>query len=92
MVAGIMAQWRSWGGVVVKVGPRAGVPSGTPDLVGVLFGRCVVVEVKRPGGVVSDVQRVRLDEWKAGGARVLVCDSVEGFCAYFDLLRFGYNT
>ena len=37
MVAGIMAQWRSWGGVVVKVGPRAGVPSGTPDLVGVLL-------------------------------------------------------
>ena len=51
----------------------AGLLSFTPDLVGVLLVRCVVVEVMRPGGVDSDVQRVRLDEWKAGGARVLMC-------------------
>jgi len=43
---------------------------GTPDILGCHEGRMFALEVKRPGGVVSDIQARELENWKKSGALV----------------------
>lgn len=62
--------WKHWSGM----GSRKGVS----DLIGTLppYGRGVFIEIKRPGGELSDHQIVFLRKMKAGGALVGVVRSV----------------
>lgn len=54
-----------------------GMVAGVPDLLIVYDGRALFIEVKRPGGRLSEAQgRVHALLWKAGAA-VAVCSSVE---------------
>lgn len=49
--------------------------AGTPDLVGCIDGRAVLIEVKRPGGTLSRIQEHRISEWRDAGALVIVAHS-----------------
>jgi hypothetical protein len=51
---------KRWGGGFAR--------SGLPDISGCINGRCFQLEVKRPGGVVSDLQRLELARWNRAGA------------------------
>lgn len=59
----------------VKGGPMQ--MSGVPDLLACRGGQLYAFEVKRPGGRVSAIQRKRLDELEAAGAKAAVVTSVE---------------
>lgn len=52
-------------------------PSGIPDLAGVVYGRSVFVEAKRPEGEVSRVQHRRIRQLGDAGAIVCVATSVD---------------
>lgn len=44
--------------------------AGDPDLTGCYRGRHFELEVKAPGGRLTRIQEVRLDEWRRAGAVV----------------------
>jgi len=50
--------------------------AGDPDIDACIRGRSVQIEVKRPGGKPTPLQRRRLEEWRRAGAVVGVVDSV----------------
>lgn len=58
--------------------------AGTPDVFCVSYSNVFLFELKKPGGVVSDIQQVRLDEWSMAGAKCLVCYSA-GDAIYYVL-------
>jgi len=60
---------RKQGAKVVKFHGGPFTEKGTPDLLGAWHGRSLAIEVKQPGGRLSDIQRQRLREWRAAGAR-----------------------
>lgn len=51
--------------------------TGDPDLIAIKAGRVYGLEVKRPGGRVTKIQRHRLAELEAAGAIVGVVTSLE---------------
>jgi hypothetical protein len=56
--------------------------AGDPDLTGCFRGRHFELEVKAPGGRLTRIQEVRLEEWRAAGAVVGVVHSAgEALCA-----------
>lgn len=50
--------------------------AGSPDIIACLNGRCWVIEVKTPTGELSNIQKVRLEEWYRAGAICCVVTSV----------------
>jgi len=56
--------------------------AGTPDILCISFKMPFLFEVKKPGGVVSDIQQVRIFEWEDAGANCLVCYSAEPALTY----------
>lgn len=56
--------WKTWGGPYQ--------PAGMPDLAGIVVGRSIFVEVKRPVGRVSPVQRMMHTRLRRAGAIVVV--------------------
>jgi hypothetical protein len=56
----------------------SGVIAGIPDLL-CLFGGVTGIEMKIPGGHVSDAQAKIHERWRAAGIRVEVCYSFEEF-------------
>lgn len=46
--------------------------NGIPDLLAIKYGKAMFIEVKREGGRLSLVQKLRIDELKAAGAIVKV--------------------
>ena len=58
--------------------------SGVPDRIVMLPpGRIFFVELKRQGGIVSDVQKTRLQELTARNINARVCIGVEGIEEFF---------
>jgi hypothetical protein len=51
--------------------------AGKPDITGCLSGRRFELEVKVPGGKLTPLQKVTLEQWKEAGAIVAVVHSVE---------------
>lgn len=51
--------------------------AGTPDLIGSLRGRFIAIEVKRPGGVVSPLQKAHLKLIRQAGGVAFVAYSLE---------------
>ncbi len=50
--------------------------NGFPDRFYAKAGRVILIEWKKPGGVVSAQQRLRHDELRAAGVEVHVCDNL----------------
>ena len=50
---------------------------GYPDIEFILAGRTVRIEVKRPGGVVAVIQRLRVEQIRKAGGEAYFVDSVE---------------
>ena len=51
--------------------------AGKPDITGCLKGRRFELEVKKPGGKPTPLQKVTLEQWKEAGAIVAVVHSVD---------------
>lgn len=62
---------------VLKVHGGPMQKSGIPDILACRNGRLLAIEVKRPGGRVTAIQRKRLAELEAAGADVVVITSVD---------------
>lgn len=56
---------------------ESGAEPGTPDLIGVLMGRCILIEVKVDYNKPSEIQKKRHQEWRDAGA--LVIEARENF-------------
>jgi hypothetical protein len=63
--------------------------AGEPDLDACVAGRAVKVEVKRPGGKATALQRHVLDEWARAGAVTGVVTSVADLDALLDAAGLG---
>ena len=50
---------------------------GVPDRIILIYGKILFVELKAPGGELSELQRVMISNMRFHGARVEVIDSVE---------------
>lgn len=51
--------------------------AGTPDIVACLNGRFVAIEVKRPKGVISELQKANIELIKRAGGVAFIAYSVE---------------
>lgn len=51
--------------------------AGTPDIIACVNGRFVAIEVKKPGGVVSELQRAHIKLIHQAGGEAFVSDSLE---------------
>ena len=56
--------------------------SGDGDLIGSLWGRFCVIEVKRPGATPSKLQLAELDAWRQTGAYAMWTDNFEAVRAF----------
>ena len=56
---------------------RGRISAGTPDLVALRRGRGIMIEVKRPGGRLTERQRLEHERLRALGIPVTVARSVE---------------
>lgn len=69
--------WRAnCGGLSISGRPMRGNPSGTADILGVVNGRPVAMEVKRSSGKQSEVQAHWQRAWEAAGGLYVVVRSV----------------
>ena len=69
--------WRAnCGGLSITGRPMRGNPSGTADILGVVNGRPVAMEVKRSSGKQSEVQAHWQRAWEAAGGLYAVVRSV----------------
>ena len=70
-------RWLRTLGWAVKLHGSAWQQPGLPDILAIIDGRTVFFEVKRPGGVVSAIQRVVHERIRAAGGEVHVVRSLE---------------
>ena len=60
-----------------------GAPKGTPDYICARGVRCFLLEVKRPGGQLSEVQKAEISYLRQYyGLRVVVVDHVDQLCNF----------
>ena len=50
--------------------------NGDPDRLFFYKNKLILIEMKRPGGMCTDLQLQRHNEWRRAGAKVMVVDSV----------------
>ena len=55
---------------------------GTPDILAVIAGRFVAIEVKAPGGRVSKLQVAQLKRIEAAGGIAILAESLEDVTDY----------
>jgi hypothetical protein len=65
----------------------ASVNAGVPDRIVILGGRTVFVEIKRPGGKTSPIQRHMHDRLRRAGADVRVMDSIDAIRSLINELQ-----
>lgn len=68
---------------VTKIHAGGEQGKSTLDLIGSYMGRPIQVEVKKVGGVVSDMQRYLIERARRGGYIADVVDSLEQFLMMF---------
>lgn len=73
----IIAELKRHGFWVFKVHGGPMQKAGVPDILACRDGRLLAIEVKRPGGHVTAIQKKRLAELEAAGASVAVVTSVD---------------
>jgi hypothetical protein len=72
--------------LIRKLHGTAASVAGDPDFYGSFMGCAFAIEIKRPGGEATPLQKARLAEWDAAGAITGCVDSAEKF---FQLLYTG---
>jgi hypothetical protein len=77
--AGVMALYELRGGYAIVKHQTGLAVRGTPDVIGCIEGRCVVVECKRVGYVPTAAQHGQLRKWQVAGALACWVQSVEHF-------------
>lgn len=73
----IMEMLRARGAFVFKVHGGPLTMNGVPDICGVYEGKSIWLETKMPGGVVSEIQRVRHAQITVAGGRMCIPHSVD---------------
>jgi hypothetical protein len=83
--------WRNaqTGGAIEGRWTRGGLGEGSPDLIGILDGRFVALEVKRPGQRAREAQEAWLALVRARGGFAAVVDGVEAARAAIARARAG---
>lgn len=77
IVKGILSYLNSLPGCLARKRWDGGMGvAGDPDIDACLRGRCIQIEVKRPGEKATPLQLKRLAEWQQAGALVSVVTSV----------------
>lgn len=71
----------------MKVHGSAFQKAGVPDLIACIGGRFVGIEVKRPGGRVSPLQKLNIEEIQQSGGVAFVAYSVEDVRREIEKLR-----
>jgi VRR-NUC domain. len=71
----------------MKVHGSAFQKAGVPDLIACIGGRFVGIEVKRPGGRVSPLQKLNIEEIQRSGGVAFVAYSVEDVQREIEKLR-----
>lgn len=75
----------SLGAYFVKIHGSAYMPSGTPDILACINGRFVGIEVKKEkGGVVSDLQLLKLKQIENAGGVGIIARSVSDVSERFE--------
>lgn len=63
------------GSVVFKIADK--FTAGIPDLIIVINGRVIWIELKTPKGKVSNIQQYTIDKINSAGGRAYICRSVD---------------
>jgi Holliday junction resolvase len=71
----------------LKVHGGAFQPAGVPDILCCVNGRFVAIEVKRPGGIISPLQKFNIEHIHTSGGHAFVAYSVEDVKRELDALR-----
>lgn len=71
----------------MKVHGSAFQKAGVPDLIACIGGRFVGIEIKRPGGKLSALQQLQIDEINRNGGCAFVAYSVEDVRREIEKLR-----
>ena len=87
--ARIQSAWKGDGVWCFKVHGSEYQPAGIPDICGVYNGHSVWCETKMPGGVLSEIQKYRINKIRAAGGHVVVATSVKEARAMIDHLASG---
>lgn len=62
----------------IKIHGSAYMPAGTPDILACIGGKFIGIEVKKPkGGVVSELQKLKIKQIKSAGGVAFVARSLE---------------
>ena len=77
------------GGVAIKYSAAPYGKAGTPDVLGVLAGRALAWECKRPGGKPTALQAEQMRRWAAAGADVRLIRSKDEAAAAAALVAGG---
>ena len=77
IVEAIRKYLKSIGAKTYKTHGSALSHAGTPDILGVLAGRALALEAKKPGGRLTKLQDHELAEWRKAGAIAGRVESVE---------------
>ena len=73
------------GGHAIVTSPPHGVPTGTPDILGVYRGRSIGVETKQRAGLeASAIQKAQGRRWQRGGGRWIVTHTTEDVAMMLD--------
>lgn len=77
--------WRTNSGIIFSGGhAHRMAPPGTADIIGIMpTGAFVAIEVKRPGGIVSDKQKEFLEKITSRGGIAFVAYSLDDVITYF---------
>ena len=68
----------SIGAYYIKIHGSAYMPAGTPDILACIDGKFIGIEVKKPkGGVVSELQKLKIKQIKKAGGVAFVANSLE---------------
>lgn len=62
----------------IKIHGSAYMPAGTPDILACIGGKFIGIEVKKPkGGVLSELQKLKIKQIKSAGGVAFVARSLE---------------
>ena len=73
----------------IKIHGSAFMEAGTPDIICCYQGLTLLFEVKRPGGNLSELQKLRLVQWSEAGAAVQVVTSADEVKTFLTRLATG---
>ena len=65
------------GGHAIKMTPHGDVNRGEPDIFACYHGYMVLIEVKKPDGILEPLQLAKLSKWSRAEARAMIVTDLE---------------